>query len=150
MLMALGQFVFGLDTLAFDTLRRATAWRHPSNSRVGAMPARQSLGPGDDTITLSGVLAPEFKGTALSLLQLRDMAGRGQAYALVSLAGDIFGAFVIENINETGTIFVTEGRPRRIEFDLQLARVDDARADGAGGVDPGGGTGDDDWWEWWL
>ena len=58
MLMALGQFVFGLDTLAFDTLRRATAWRHPSNSRVGAMPARQSLGPGDDTITLSGVLAP--------------------------------------------------------------------------------------------
>ena len=150
MLMALGQFVFGLDTQAFDTLRRATAWRHPSNSRVGAMPARQSLGPGDDTITLSGVLAPEFKGTALSLLQLRDMAGRGQAYALVSGAGDVFGAFAIENINETGTIFVAEGRPRRIEFDLQLARVDDARADGAGGVDPGGGTGDDDWWEWWL
>lgn len=147
MLMSLGQFVFGLDTLAFDTLRRQSAWRHPSNSRVGARPARQSVGPGDDTITLSGVLAPEFKGTALSLRTLRDMADSGKAWALVSGAGDVFGAWVIENLSETGTHFIAHGRPRRIEFELQLAHVDDHQAEGAGGVDP---WPDDDYWEWWL
>lgn len=147
MLMSLGLFVFGLDTLAFDTLRRQTAWRHPSNSRVGARPARQFIGPGEDSITLSGVLAPEFKGTARSLDTLRKMADEGKAWAMVSGAGDVFGAWVIENITETGTIFIAEGRPRRIEFELQLARADDSHAEGSGGVDP---WPDDDWWEWWL
>ena len=146
--MALGQFTFGLDTLAFDSLRRQSAWRHPSNARVGARAARQYLGPGEDAITLSGVLAPEFKGTALSLAQLRDMAGTGNAYSLVSGAGDVLGAWVIEGVQETQTLFVREGRARRIEFELQLARVDDGAADPGGGVDPGGS--DDDWWEWWM
>ncbi|MBS0501127.1 MAG: phage tail protein [Proteobacteria bacterium] len=148
MLMALGQFTFGLDTLAFDTLRRQSAWRHPSNARVGARPARQFLGPGEDGITLTGVLAPEFKGTAISLLQLRDMAGTGNAYSLVSGAGDVLGAYVIESVNETNTLFVREGRPRRIEFELCLARVDDGAADAGGGTNPGGD--EDDWWEWWM
>ena len=36
MLITLGQFAFGIDTLAFDKLVRSSTWRHPSNSRVGA------------------------------------------------------------------------------------------------------------------
>ena len=38
------------------------------------------------------------------------------------------GAFVIESINTTGTVMMDDGRPRRIEFTLQLARVDDKRS----------------------
>ena len=91
-MMSLGQFAFGLATLPFETLRRQSEWRHPSNSRVGVRPARQSLGPGNDTITLSGVLAPEFKGSTRTLLQLREMANSGKAWALVSGAGEVFGA----------------------------------------------------------
>ena len=86
-MMSLGQFAFGLATLPFDTLRRQSEWRHPSNSRVGVRPARQSLGPGNDTITLSGVLAPEFRGSTRTLLQLREMANSGKARAPVSGAG---------------------------------------------------------------
>ena len=77
-MMALGQFVFSLPTLAYNEFRRSSAWRHPSNSRVGARPARQSLGPGDDTITLTGVLAPEFKGDPRAIEQLRAMAEEGR------------------------------------------------------------------------
>ena len=40
MMAALGQFTFALNTLAFQELRRSTSWRHPSNARVGARPAR--------------------------------------------------------------------------------------------------------------
>ena len=127
MLMSLGMFVFSLPTLAYQELQRQTTWRHPSNSRVGGRPARQYVGPGDDTITLSGVLVPELMGRASSMDELRAMADTGAAWALASGAGEIMGAFVIENINTTGTVMMDDGRPRRIEFQLQLARVDDQR-----------------------
>ena len=146
-MMALGQFVFSLPTLAYNEFRRSSAWRHPSNSRVGVKPARQSVGPGNDTITLSGVLAPEFKGSTRTLLQLREMANSGKAWALVSGAGEVFGAWVIENLTETRTVLMDNGAPRRIEFELQLAAVDDERAEPSGGVDP---WPTDDGWEWWL
>ncbi|MDT0137273.1 phage tail protein [Acidovorax sp. PRC11] len=153
MLAALGQFVFALDTIAFQELRRSTSWRHPSNSRVGAMPARQYIGPGDDTITLTGLQAPEFMGDRRALDRLREMADRGAAYALVNGAGEAFGAWVIESLEETGSIFVREGVARRIEFSIQLARVEDELADPAGGTDGGEDWGDwweGDEWDWWA
>ena len=100
MMMALGQFVFGMDTLAFQDLDRQAAWRHAANSRVGDRPARQYIGPGDETITLSGTLAPEFRGSSQSLVQLRAMADDGNAYALVDGAGGVYGAFVIEGVTD--------------------------------------------------
>lgn len=152
MMAALGQFIFALNTLAFNEMRRCNAWRHPSNSRVMDRPAHQYVGPGDETITLTGLQAPEFMGDRKALDRLRDMADKGKAYALVNGAGETFGAFAIENIEETGTIFVREGVPRRVEFTINIVRVDDAL------TDPGGGTDGEDWgdwwtgdeWEWWL
>ncbi len=152
MLAALGQFVFALDTLAYQEMRRTTAWRHPSNSRVGAMPRATTSGPGDDTITLTGLQAPEFAGERRALDRLRKMAGSGAAYALVNGAGEPFGVWVIESIEETGSIFVREGVPRRVEFSIQLARVEDELADPAGGTDGGEDWGDwwgGDEWDWW-
>ena len=95
---------------------------------MGSRPARQFVGPGDDTITLSGVLVPELMGRTAALDELRAMADTGMAWALVSGAGEIFGAFVIENTSTTGTVMMDNGMPRRIEFQLQLKRVDDQRS----------------------
>lgn len=126
MLMSLGQFVFRLQDLAYSELARATAWRHASNSRVGARPALQYVGPGDDTITLSGVLAPEVAGTLQSLVTLRAMADAGDAYAMVDGAGRIFGAWVIERIEESGSAFTQDGIARRTAFTIALRRSDDS------------------------
>ena len=153
MMAALGQFTFALNTLAFQELRRSTSWRHPSNPRVGARPARQFVGLGDETITLTGLQAPEFMGDRKALDRLREMADKGSAYALVNGAGENFGAWVIESMDETGTLFVREGVPRRVEFTINLARVDDDLADPAGGTDGGADWGDwwtGDDWDWWL
>lgn len=152
MMAALGQFVFALNTLAYQELRRSSSWRHASNSRVGARPARQYVGPGDETITLTGLQAPEFMSDRKAIERLRDMADKGSAYALVNGAGEAFGAWVIESIDETGSIFVREGVPRRVEFTITLARVDDALADPAGGTDGGDDWGDwwTDDWDWWM
>ena len=153
MMAALGQFLFALNTLAYQELRRSNAYRHASNSRVGVRPGRQYVGAGDETITLTGLLAPEFMGDRFALDQLRDMADRGRAYSLVNGAGESFGAWVIESIDETGTIFVREGVARRTEFTVNLTRVDDELADPAGGTEGsenwGDGWGADDM-EWWI
>lgn len=125
MLMAFGQFVFSLDTLAFQELKRSNSWRHPSNSRVGARPARQFVGVGDEGFAISGWIAPGQLGDYRSLDELRAMGDSGQAFAMVSGEGEVFGQFVLENLNETGTLHDRYGHPSKVSFDLQLARVDD-------------------------
>ncbi|MBB6243671.1 phage tail protein [Rhodanobacter sp. MP1X3] len=125
MLMCLGQFVFQLSDLAYSELQRSTAWRHAANSRVGARPARQFVGPGDDAITLSGVLAPEVAGKLDSLDTLRGMADAGDAYAMIDGAGRVFGAWVIETLSEGGSAFTQDGIARRTDFSIGLKRSDD-------------------------
>lgn len=129
MMCALGMFVFSLSTAAYQELQRQTDWRHASNSRVGAAPARQFVGRGDDSITLPGIIFPELAGSALSLDALRLMANTGKAWPMVEGSGRIYGLWVIESLSETKTIFFSNGTPRRIEFTLSLKRTDDDRID---------------------
>ncbi|SDU87913.1 phage tail protein [Pseudomonas mucidolens] len=134
MMLSLGMFVFSLSTLAYQELQRQTEWRHASNSRVGAAPARQFVGRGDDTITLPGVILPELAGSALSLDALRLMANTGKAWPMVEGSGRIYGLWIIDGLSETKTLFFRDGTPRRIEFTVNLKRIDDDRIDllGAG------------------
>lgn len=128
-MMALGLFIFGLDTLPYQQFQRQTSWRHPSSSRVGRRPARQFVGPGDDTITLSGTLYPELTGGKVSLAMIRYMADGGKAWPLLEGTGILYGQFVIEEITETGSIFFADGSARKIDFSLKLTRVDDNQPD---------------------
>ncbi|AXE93978.1 phage tail protein [Paraburkholderia terricola] len=126
MMMSLGQFVFSLSTLAYQELQRRTSWKHASTSRVGGRNARQFTGPGDDTITLTGWFAPDQGiGKLSSLDELRTMADEGDAYALVDGTGTVYGAFVIEGLDEGQSLHQKDGTPRRVEFTLNLTRVDD-------------------------
>ncbi len=128
-MMCLGQFVFELKTAPYQSFQRQNGWRHPSNARLGLRPARQFIGPDDETVTLSGVLLPELAGNALSLGELRGMADDGDAYVLVDGTGKLYGRYVIESIEETGTFFFRDGTPRRIEFSIAMKRVDDGDVD---------------------
>ncbi|QXH77427.1 phage tail protein [Pseudomonas salmasensis] len=129
MMMALGMFVFSLRTAAYQELQRQTDWRHASNNRIGAAPARQFVGRGEDSITLPGIILPELAGSALSLDALRLMANTGKAWPMVEGSGRIYGLWVIESLSENKTIFFSDGTPRRIEFTLTLKRTDDDRID---------------------
>jgi len=127
MMMALGLYVFGLDTAAYQDFQRQTNWRHPSSNRVGAAPVRQFVGKGEDTITLSGLILPEFSGKRLSLDALRLMADTGKAWPMVEGTGRIYGLWSIESISENNTLFFSDGAPRRIDFSITLQREDDSR-----------------------
>lgn len=134
MMMALGMFVFSLETLAYQELQRQTDWRHGSTSRIGTNPARQFLGRGDDSITLPGVLFPGLAGSPLSLDALRMMGDTGKAWPLVEGTGKIYGLWVIESLSDTRTVFFRDGAARRIEFTLKLTRIDDGRVDMLGSL----------------
>ncbi|OMZ33112.1 phage tail protein [Burkholderia pseudomallei] len=125
MLMSLDQFVFSLTSAPFRELQRRRTWKHPTSSRVGARDGRQFAGVGDDTITLNGLVAPETFGSVASIRELAAMADTGEAYVLVDGAGNVYGAYVIAELNETQSYHTADGTPRRIEFQLTIERVDD-------------------------
>lgn len=125
MMMSLDQFVFSLTSAPFKELQRQRNWKHRTSSRVGARDSSQFVGVGDDTITLAGTVAPESIGSIASIKELATMGDAGDAYVLVDGAGNVYGAFTIDSLNETQTYHTPEGIPRKIEFSLTLKRVDD-------------------------
>lgn len=122
--MILGMFVFSLPTLAYHELQRQTEWKHASTARVGLRDAHQYVGPGDDTITLSGWVAPELTGSLYSLDALRMMADTGKSWILIQGTGRILGSYRIASMTEGRTILDGSGGARRVEFSIALKRDD--------------------------
>lgn len=124
MLMSLGMFVFELPTLTYQELERRTDWRHSQNARVGQRAGNQFLGPGEDTVTLSGSIPLEF-GDLAALDTLREMGDAGESYPLVDGRGRVHGAHVILDLGERQSLPMADGTPRKTEFTLSLRHVDD-------------------------
>ncbi|MDV4235882.1 phage tail protein [Acinetobacter baumannii] len=122
MMMIFGMFVFSIPTATYQQLQRTTTWKHPSNSRVGDMPAYQFTGKGEDVITLDGSIVPEF-GSQLSLTALRLMGDTGKSFPLIAGNGKIYGLWVLKSVNETQSYFFKDGTPRKIEFTLTLEKT---------------------------
>lgn len=124
-LMSLGQFVFEIKSAPYEELRRRTEYRWASVPRIGARPAHQFLGQGEDTITLNGTLYPELTGGPVQLNKLRQMADQGATWIMMSGAGEKMGHWLIESVEETQTLFFPDGTPRKLGFSIALKRDDD-------------------------
>ena len=127
-LLALGMFLFQIPTLAHDELQRKTDWRFARSPRVGARDAAQFMGPGDEKISLSGAVYAEITDGRVSIDDLRTMADAGEALPLVDGSGTVFGTFVIEAIDERHAFLMADGSAQRIDFGIDLWRVDDPAA----------------------
>ncbi|GAA0741463.1 oxidoreductase [Sphingomonas sp. ABOLD] len=127
-LLSLGMFVFAIDTLAYDELQRKRAWRFATNGRVGAKDAIQFTGADLETVTLSGSTHVELADGRVSLDQLIDMAAEGEEWPLVDGRGNVLGHFVITAIDERHRHFLPDGRPRQIDFGIDLLEAPDAAA----------------------
>lgn len=121
-MMQLGAFQFGINTAAYQGLSRSDEWRWPDQERVGQAPALQYTGPGATTITLDGILYPEWRGGLGQLDAMRAEAGKGKPLVLVDGRGQALGMWVIERVDESQSIFAAGGVARRVEFTLQLKR----------------------------
>lgn len=125
MLMALGLFIFSVPTLAFDELARKTSYRHVSNARIGARDATQFTGIGDETVSIGGSAFFELGAGEASIAQIRAMAETGSPWSLVDGTGGVWGSYVLITVDEKRRDVFPDGTPRRIDFSLELLRVDD-------------------------
>ena len=136
-LMALGEYVFGIDSAAYDELRQAAEYRWPSQDRIGRPPARQWIGPGEETINLRGTIYPVRRRAEAELDALRAEALKGEPRRLQLGTGEILGLWVIERVSATGSAFLEGGAPRKAEFSVRLAYYgadgDDGRVGFLGG-----------------
>lgn len=122
-LAALGLFIFEFATWPFDELSRRSDWGHASAARVGARDALQFTGPGDETVSIAGKLAPEAAGSFSAITTLRAMADEGDEYQLVLGTGDVWGGFVIVGLDERRKFLLVDGTPRLIDFTMDLKRA---------------------------
>ena len=119
-MMKLGDYIFSVQTAAYQQLSRNTAYRWKGIERYGEHSTMQYTGPGKDTITLPGVIYPEFRGGLGQLEAMREEAGKGEPLQLTDNRGGVHGKWCITSINETQTTFFHDGAPRKISFSLQL------------------------------
>lgn len=119
-MMALGSFRFGMSRADYQELERTTSYRWEGPARVGAAPALQYLGPGEDVITLSGTIHPHFRGGLQQVDAMRAQAGLGVPMMLTSGMGLVFNTWAITEVSETKSYFMSDGSPRQIDFALSL------------------------------
>jgi hypothetical protein len=124
-MMALGDYVFGIDTAAFNELNRETEYRWPSQDVFGAPQVLQFTGWGSDTIQLPGVIYPEHFSDGGQLDALRELGSSGEPQTLIAGSGDVLGDWVIERVSERQSLFAVGGAARKQEFTLTLRRYGD-------------------------
>lgn len=119
-MLALGDYRFGLATAAYQDLQRTSSWRWQTVDRIGVAPATQYVGPGGESIELSGVVYPHFKGGLGQLDAMRAEAGKGEPLMLVDGMGKVWGKYVVTEVREGQKTFFSNGMPRCQEFNLSL------------------------------
>ncbi len=119
-MMALGSYRFSIDSAAYQELKHSQAYRWQAQERLQRRPAMQFLGTGEESIELSGVIYPHFKGGLEQLDTMRAEASKGQPLLLVDGLGFVWGQWVITQIDEGQSFFQGNGQPLKQSFQLKL------------------------------
>ena len=127
-MMALGTFRFGVNRASYQSFSRDAAYRWAKQDRLGRDPALQYLGPDAEEITLEGVIYPHFKGGLRQMELMRAVARQGAPMMLVDGLGFVWQRWVITRVSETKSLFLADGAPRRIEFNVTLRAYGSDRA----------------------
>jgi len=121
-MMALGAYRFSVATGGMGDTDRTTEWRWQSQEVIGAPPALQYVGPGEDKMTIKGTIFPHFRGGLNQVDAMRNQAGMGKPLILVDGTGRFYGEWVITSIGESRSVFMSDGAPRKIEFTLDIKK----------------------------
>lgn len=119
-MMKFGAFAFSVDTAAYSSLTRDTAYRWAAHECPGQTAKREYMGPGDDRISLPGTVYPAYAGGLGQVDAMRDAAAQGKPLLLVDSRGVIWGYWCIEHVRDTQRHFLPGGIPRKIEFTLEM------------------------------
>lgn len=119
-MLALGEFQFGVATAEYQGLRTSMSWRWAAMARFGRKPAKQFHGPEAATKTLSVTIYPDSKADLAHFQTIKNIAGEGKPVRLVSggsrvsdgvvvPAGADLGLWVIESLDIDESAFMRDG-----------------------------------------
>lgn len=123
--LQLGRFKFSLNTAMFQAIEQSNSYRWPAQERFGQLDALQYTGLGDATMTLPGVIYPQFKGTGKEMKELRAMAAEGKPLRLVTGTGGNLGMWVIQKVDANSTGFTPALGFLKQEFTIFLRKYSD-------------------------
>ncbi|MFY9810815.1 phage tail protein [Aquabacterium sp.] len=123
-MLSLGTYQFSIDTAAYQQFERTTEHQWAEQARFGQGPLLQYTGFAAEKIRLDGVIYPRFRGGLTQLDRMRNEAGKGVPFTLISALGYVLGDFVIEKVTERQSEFAMAGLAQKVEFTLELKRYD--------------------------
>lgn len=118
-------FYFGIDTAAFDELRRRSDYRWAAQERLGRRPAQQGTGLGDERLTLKGAVFPHWRGGTRQLDAMRAIGARQEPFVLTTGYGEVLGTWCLVSVDEAQSALLAGGIPRKQEFTLEMTRYGD-------------------------
>jgi phage protein U len=124
MMRQLGAFQFSLTTAAYQSLAHSQSWNWAKLNRFGQAPVSQFVGMGGETITLPGVIYPNFRGGFGQIDAMRAEAEKQTPLIMVDGDGNVYGKWTITEITETQRVFGAGGKPLKIEFNLNLQKFE--------------------------
>ena len=143
-MLTFGPVLFGASTATYEQLERRTEYRWPAQDRLGRRPSYQSTGPGEDRITVDGVIFAGYRGRPSVLQALRDLAASGEPRTLAGGDGTVYGEWAVLSIRETRTGLYSDGAARKVAWAMDLvarsgasAARDDVRATARAARDAG-------------
>jgi hypothetical protein len=125
-LMTLGPIRFSVAESAYTGLQRSLEISVAKHARASGATARQATGY-DETIGIDGVVYPEHAGRT-RLDDLRALARAQAPQLLTDGRGRVWGRWLLERVEETGSEFLPNGQPLKQAFRLQLGLYGEDRA----------------------
>jgi uncharacterized protein len=119
-MLALGSFRFGINRANYQTMTRTAGYRFAKLDRLARAPALQFLGPDTEEMTLQGTIYPHFKGGLRQVELMRLTARSGRPMILVDGLGWVWDRWCVTQVEETKSVFLRDGAPRRIDFSITL------------------------------
>ena len=119
-LLTLGDIRFEIGGAEYQALERRTAFAWAAQDRIGRPADLQFMGRGEDTITLTGTLLPQFRGTLQSIEDLRTAGDEGRPRILTSGTGRVLGKWVITDVTHTEDALFEDGAALKLTFTVAL------------------------------
>lgn len=120
--MMLGDLEFSVPEGTFQTRERNTSYRIDVAEPIEGLGRPVYRGLQSDRIRIRGVVFPGFSGKAGSVQRFRDFAEKGESALLVDGEGNIFGAWMLADVDETEDPFTPTGLARKKDYSLTLIR----------------------------
>ncbi len=122
--MTLGSIQFSVQDSGYQKLVRRLEIRVGRQERAGRQVARQVLGE-DETVEIEGVVFAAWKGGVGRIDSFRDLARTHQPQLLTDGRGNVWGKYIVEQVEEEATDHIANGVPLRQAFKLTLGLYGD-------------------------